>query len=297
MGIIAQPFIWVYHFVKFFFCLPFSILEYAYVGLLTIFDKITHKNKVLKKVEKKQPEDETVQLQAETTQPQDMPEMIENMIPDGIISMKKDNLHDLGKKQSFRYVAKNDAGQTIKSTFDAYGKEEVYNFLKNEGYQVISVEARKVYDIDLFVSRKISASDLSFTLTQLSTYIKAGIPLIDSVRILAKQSTKPEKRKIYEGIVYELLTGENFSTALERQEGVFPRLLINMVKTSELTGDLANTLDDMADYYTSIAETRKQMISAMTYPSVIFVAAIAVIIFILLFVVPQFIEMFENQEA
>lgn len=290
MEMIMQPFIWVYHFVSFFFCLPFTILDYAYTGVLTILDKLTHKNKVLKKVEKK---NETLEVTTKT----DSGETIEDIIPTGIVSMKKDDLKDLGKKQSFRYTVKNSAGQTIKSTFDAYSKEEVYNFLTNEGYQVVSIEARKAYDVDLFVRRKMSASDLAFTLTQLSTYIKAGIPLIDSVRILAKQSTKPEKRKIYENIVYELLKGENFSTALQRQDTVFPRLLINMVKTSEMTGDLASTLDDMADYYTSMAETRKQMISAMTYPTVIFVVAIGVIIFILTFVVPQFVEMFENQDA
>ena len=91
--------------------------------------------------------------------------------------------------------------------------------------------------------------------------------------------------------------GEKFSSALEKQGNVFPKLLINMVKTSEMTGDLSGTLDEMADYYTEIEKTRKQMISAMVYPAVILVLAIAAIIFIVVTVVPQFIEMFRSNNA
>ena len=134
-------------------------------------------------------------------------------------------------------------------------------------------------------------------LTQLSTYVKAGIPLIDSVRILSKQTTKANYRRILDKVVYELIMGEKFSSALEKQGNVFPKLLINMVKTSEMTGDLSGTLDEMADYYTEIEKTRKQMISAMVYPAVILVLAIAAIIFIVVTVVPQFIEMFRSNNA
>ncbi len=286
-----QPFILIYHFVRAVFQLPIQILNYSYTGFLTVIDKLTHQSHSEKRLSKK--------MAPPTASPQENePETIADVLPEGLGFTANDaTIASMEKKISFRYVVKNDAGQTIKSVFEANSSEEVYNFLTNEGYQVVSITARKPYDIDLFSGGRMKAGDLSFSLTQLSTYIKAGIPLIDSVRILAKQSTKPEKRKIYEHIVYELLTGENFSTALERQGKVFPKLLINMIKTAEMTGDLVSTLDDMADYYTSIDQTKKQMISAMTYPLIIFVMAIGVIIFILAFVVPKFVEMFENQDA
>ncbi len=280
MELAMLPFIKVYHLVRFIFNRPFVILNYAHTGFLTIIDKLTHRESTLHKIEQREEDDDD--------------EFI-NLLPEDLV--KDDALDKNVKKISFRYEVKNDANQTIRSVFDATSKEEVEHFLQNEGYTIVSVTPRKSYDIDLFASKKMKAADLSFTLTQLSTYIKAGIPLVDSVRILAKQSVKPEKRKIYESIVYELLMGENFSTALSRQGKVFPRLLINMIKTAEMTGDLAGTLDDMAEYYTSIDQTRKQMISAMTYPSIIFVMAIGVVIFILVFVIPKFIEMFENQNA
>lgn len=213
------------------------------------------------------------------------------------VTLERKKNEELGlKKITWSYVVKNDYNQTIKSVFDAYSKTEVEAFLINEGYQIISISPRKVYEKDLFPTR-LHSGELSFTLTQLSTYIKAGIPLIDSVRILAKQTTNPSKRKIYERLVYDLTTGENFSTALSNQEDIFPKLLINMIRTSEMTGDLPGTLDEMSDYYTSVEETRKQMISALTYPTVILIIALAVVSFILIWVVPSFVEMYAQESA
>ncbi len=213
------------------------------------------------------------------------------------IALQRKKNEALGlKRTTFNYVVKNDYGQTVKSVFDAYSKSEVEAFLTSEGYQIISIEPRKVYEMDFFPA-KLKTGEMAFMLTQLATYIRAGIPLIDSVRILAKQTVNPSKRKIYERVVYDLTTGENFSTALNNQDKVFPKLLINMVKTAEMTGDLPGTLDEMADYFTSIEETKKQMISALTYPAIILVIAVVVVAFILISVVPSFVSMYSENSA
>ena len=202
------------------------------------------------------------------------------------------------KSIQFKYLVKASNGEKIKGTFDAETKDDVRIFLVNGGYEVISIEPAKKWEINITLgSDKISNNDLAFMLTQLSTYVKACIPLIDSVRMLSKQSTKPMHRRILDKVVYELVMGEKFSAALEKQEKVFPKLLINMIKTSEMTGDLAGTLDEMADYYTEIEKSRKQMISAMIYPSVILCLAIAALVFVIVTVVPQFIDMFESNNA
>ena len=198
---------------------------------------------------------------------------------------------------SYRYKAKGINGKIFNATMEGSSISDVTEFLKNEGYEVIDVQPRKAYDIDINIGGKFGAADLSFTLTQLSTYIKAGISLIDSVRILEKQAEKPEHRKVYQKMVYELLKGENLSVAMEKQQDKFPKLLVNMVKTSELTGDLTSVLDDMADYYTSKEETRKTMISAMTYPVIVLLIAICVVVFILTSIVPKFVDMYSANDA
>lgn len=203
------------------------------------------------------------------------------------------------KRVTFDYEIINNFGQTIKSSFDAYTENEVRAFLINEGYQVVSITPRSKLnmEINLFGGKKIDTNKLTFALTQVSTYVKAGIPLVDAIRILAKQTSNKNEKKVYERIVYDLVTGQNFSEALESQADVFPKLLINMVKTAEMTGDLPTVLDEMSDYYKSIEETKKQMITALLYPSIIFIAAIAVVTFCLLYVVPTFTTMYENNNA
>lgn len=206
---------------------------------------------------------------------------------------------DVNKKlPSFRYVVKNSMGDIVKGVFDAEDMAAVRVFLSNEGYEILEIKPRDKFDIDIsFGSSKIPTGDLAFALIQLSTYIKAGIPLIDSMRILSKQTTKPNIKRVYDKVIYELVIGELFSVALEKQGKAFPKFLINMVKTSELTGDLAGTLDEMADYFTQIEKTKKEMRAAMVYPIIIFILVIAVVFFLVLFIVPQFIDMFTNLGA
>src|SRR5574344_1529269 len=90
--------------------------------------------------------------------------------------------------------------------------------------------------------------------------------------------------------------GDNFSDALNKQGDAFPRLLINMVKASELTGELPEALDDMANYYTEAEATRKQMISALTYPSIVLVFAVGVMPLIIVYVIPKFFAIYQPMD-
>ncbi|MBP3461477.1 MAG: type II secretion system F family protein [Bacilli bacterium] len=205
------------------------------------------------------------------------------------------------KKLLYEYVAKDKNGKIIKDYFNAYSKVEVHSYLLSEGYEVYSIRTNKF--IQLFHKNsntnktKFKNKDLIFFLTQLSTYIKAGIPLVESLRIISRQYKKKSYQKIFRSVIYELTIGENFSTAMEKQGVAFPKLLINMVKTAEMTGSLPEVLDDMANYYTEAEATRKQMITAMTYPTLVFIFAIAVMIFIMVYVVPQFVEIYETMDT
>jgi len=201
------------------------------------------------------------------------------------------------KLTSYKYKVKDSRGKIVSNTFEAPTKNDVRVFLENEGYEVVEIKERSKYDIDINLNKKIKNGNLSFMLTQLSTYIKAGVPLINSVRILAKQTNNAAEKKILNKVVYELVVGEKFSVALEKQGNAFPVLLINMVKTSEMTGDLAGTLDEMAAYYTEIEKSRKAMRSALIYPAVILTATIAALGFIIIYVVPQFVGMFQSNNA
>lgn len=280
---VAIPFILIYHIVHYILLSPKRILNYAYSGVLAVIDKLS-RGKVSKRKEEKEKEESAI-LE------------VEAMMNASREATSKKITINKEPEISFRYKIRGSNGKIVNGTFEGPSANEVRIFLQNEGYEVLEVVPRKFYDIDVNIGGKFNAADLSFSLTQLSTYLKAGIPLIDSVRILEKQSEKPEQRKVYQKVVYELLKGENLSTAMERQGSKFPVLLVNMIKTAELTGDLTSVLDDMADYYTSKEETRKQMVSAMTYPVIVLCIAIGVIIFILVSIVPKFVGMYEDNDA
>lgn len=218
------------------------------------------------------------------------------------VEQKKEIIDSMGKTEKqktirYKYTVTDDSGKLIIDYFDAPNQVDVESFLISQGYNIVEVKEDK-WSKQLgkgnVRKKKMSYKELSFFLTQLSTYIKAGIPLTESVIILGKQAKKKPDKNLYNRIVYELNKGLNFSQALEKQGDIFPKLLINMLKTSELTGNLTENLDDMAEYYRTSDENRKQIINAMIYPSVILVVSIAILTFIMLYVVPQFIGIYDQ---
>lgn len=203
----------------------------------------------------------------------------------------------------FYFKAMNPEGKIVDGTMYGYSKLDVNAFLVNDGYDVYIIKTSKLieflYGETTIFKASMSVKDLIFWLTQLSTYLKAGITLTESIKILSKQMGKKDKNKqrSFKAISYELSLGETFSSALEKQGKMFPALLINMLKAAEATGTLIETLDDMANYYTEIDKTRKQMISAMTYPSIIMVFALGVITFIMVYVIPEFVDIYKQSDA
>ena len=200
------------------------------------------------------------------------------------------------KLTRYKYKVKDQTGKIIESYFDAENKIDVESFLLNKSYEIISIEEDKLStSLGLTLgNKKMNAKELNFFLTQLSTYVKSGIPLLDSMEILSRQVKSKNTQMLYRKIVFELSRGVTFSNCLEKQGKVFPKMLINMLKTSEMTGDLTGVLDDMAAYYKRQDSNRKQIINAMTYPSVLMIFAIAVLTFVITYVVPQFTSMYES---
>ena len=215
--------------------------------------------------------------------------------PDGPDAVKSD------KKQAYRYLARNKEGVLVKDYFSAYSKYDVYSYLVAQGMTVYNIETNSM--INFFRkeapvgSVKMKTKDLIFWLTQLSTYIKAGIPLADAVKILAQQDKRKKYKPIYDSLIYELTMGESFSDALGKQGAAFPQLLVNMIKSAEMIGKIEDTLDEMADYYQDIEDTKKAVISAITYPSIVLLFAITVITFMLVYIIPKFKDVFVSMGA
>lgn len=295
-----------------------SIFSYAYIGIkactFDLFVKIYnsmswHLDKAYKRTKedfgynsfseeddtKKEKKQKTYKYSKKTMDKLDKEynELIKDLQTSGATRSKEVNV--------YKYKVQEPNGKITTGTMSGLSKLDINSFLVNEGYKVYSIKTSKMinflYKESSIGGSKLSTKDLLFLLTQLSTYLKAGITLNDSIRILAKQMSKKSSRaKAFNKISYELMLGSSFSAALEKQGNMFPALLINMLKAAEASGTLIETLDDMADYYTEIDNTRKEMKSAMMYPMIVSVFSIGVIIFILSYVIPQFVDIYEKQD-
>ncbi len=202
------------------------------------------------------------------------------------------------EKHTYQYLAKKPGGKLVKGYFNAFSKLDTYSYLVEEGFIVYEIKTSKwisfIHGENKYLAKKMKTKDLVFWLTQLSTYIKAGIPLTDAVKILAKQNKEKRYNSIFDSIIYELTMGESFSEALRKQGTMFPTLLINMLRASEMIGDIEGTLDEMAAYYEETEDTKRAFISALTYPSIIVVFALAVVTFILVWIIPQFVNVYKS---
>lgn len=208
---------------------------------------------------------------------------------------KNNNTSRFEKPLIFNYIAKNKEGEIEKSSIEALSRVDVHSFLLAEGYEVYEITAAKTSgSIIIGGSYKIKRNRLIFYLSQLSAYLKSGIALAEAVKILDDQAKNIKEKKVWRAVYYDLSMGDVLSVAMEKRKDSFPKLLINMIKTAEMTGNLPETLDDMVEYYTESESTKKQMKSAMMYPLVVTIFATVVVTFILMWVVPQFVDIYAD---
>lgn len=133
---------------------------------------------------------------------------------------------------------------------------------------------------------------------QLGTLLQAGVSLARAMNIISEEhGLKPELRELYLDIQATIRQGVPLSEALERQEGVFPVLLINMIRSGEANGTMDQTALRMADYYEKQHKLNGKVKSAMIYPKVLTTLLVFVVIFIMVYLVPQFQEIFDEMES
>lgn len=136
---------------------------------------------------------------------------------------------------------------------------------------------------------------LNFT-NQLAVMIRAGISLQEALESIASQVEKEKFKAILIDIKERIESGSSLSQALGEHPKVFSSLYINMVAAAELSGSLSEMLQQLVDYLDQEAETKSQVVSAMVYPIIILVMAVVCVSFLLLFVLPRFLIVFQGKE-
>lgn len=132
---------------------------------------------------------------------------------------------------------------------------------------------------------------------QLATFIRAGIPILDGIRVIREQSGSSLFRRTLEAIAADLTAGEPISSALARHPRVFPELYVDMVVAAEATGELDVILEQMARYLERGEQTSRRVRQALLYPSLVLSLACVVVFVLITFVLPAFVALFNDFDA
>lgn len=195
-------------------------------------------------------------------------------------------------KRSYRYIAKDAGGRSVKGTAIAADREALYSALHAEGLYLQSAAERREGK-----RRMIKASALSEFCRQLSGLVAAGISIARALSILAKEEgVSEEMERICASMLERVRTGASLADAMEA-ETVFPELALGMIRAGESTGDLDKALKSLADHYEKQHQMEQSVRSAMVYPVVLCVMAVVVIAAIFAFVLPRFQELFTEMET
>lgn len=207
----------------------------------------------------------------------------------------------------FQYKAVSIAGETQEGVLDAPTHAGAIAHIKSLG--LIPIRAAEVGAIvskataandesvgarSMFASRAISQAQLATITRELATLLKAGLPLDRSLEILIQLGEHQAERDLMQSIRNDVRGGAALSKALDSHREVFSRFYINMVKAGEAGGALAGVLMRLADYMERAKELRDTVVSALIYPAILMAVAVLSIIVLLVFVVPQFKQIFDQ---
>ncbi|WP_244998040.1 type II secretion system F family protein [Clostridium bowmanii] len=190
----------------------------------------------------------------------------------------------------------NHQGEKIDGTFKANSQNEVLAMIEDNNYYPIEIkEVLEREQQDLFESfAKVKTKDLYIFCRQFHTMINAGANISNALDVLRKQTENKKLKKCLDEAYDDVQKGISLSEALAKHNDVFPDLLINMINTGEVSGNLDVIMGRMATHFEKENKINNQLKSAMAYPMVLAGLSVVVVIFLLTFIMPTFAGMFEG---
>lgn len=196
----------------------------------------------------------------------------------------------------FSWVGKGRDGKSVKGEMEAASEAAVTTQLRRQGIQPGKIKESgggMSMDINLFAP-KITTKDLVVFTRQFATMIDAGLPLVQCLDILSSQQENSTFKTILLQVKEDVESGSTFADALGKHPKAFNELYVNLVAAGEVGGILDTILNRLAAYIEKALKLKKQVKSAMTYPTTIISIAFVVIAVILVFVIPAFEKMFAD---
>ncbi|OGV63731.1 MAG: pilus assembly protein PilC [Lentisphaerae bacterium RIFOXYC12_FULL_60_16] len=221
----------------------------------------------------------------------------------------------------FKYVAMDSKGAETQGVLDAENQSQAISIIRSKGFFPTKVSDMggaasataasadsKAKSVSASVSRQgkggnkllhmfggtVKPKNLMVFTRQLATLIDAGLPLLKGLRILLKQEKNAALREALNGMGESVEGGGTFSEALGQYPKIFDKLFVNMVRAGEAGGVLEVVLQRLAEFMEKAERIKNRIKSAMIYPVVVLVAAIGILVFLLVNVIPKFAEIFKD---
>jgi len=198
--------------------------------------------------------------------------------------------------EMYKYVGRTASGVLKRGTIEGTSRRDAMNQLREKGISPRELTETKpsIFNRDLAIGNGVKAEDFVIYCRQFATLIRAGITIVDATKILADQTESKGLKKALKQVEQEIRGGLAFSNAVEKHPKIFPPLFANMVRAGEMTGNLDDTLERMASYFEKQHALKKNIQSTMAYPLILTVLIIGVVIFLMVYIIPQFMGIYDQ---
>ncbi|MBP7654221.1 type II secretion system F family protein [Candidatus Dependentiae bacterium] len=188
-------------------------------------------------------------------------------------------------------------GKLAKGKKEEDSLEKIRTYLINCNYYIVSIkEEKRNFKFLKFKSKTIKSDEMFFFFRQLSVLVKAGIPLISALDSIAKLMKSNEYfQSVLTNIIEKIKSGDSFSNSLRVYEQYFKPANINMIEAAEVSGQLELVLDRISVLLQKTEQTKSNIKTAVTYPAVVISVAGLVISFILVFILPKFVSIYQTR--
>ena len=203
---------------------------------------------------------------------------------------------------AFTFTATASDGKSVTNTSEAVSISELRQRLSQQGYTVKEIKPAKEkglkanasVQMPAFVERfqKVKLTELSIFCRQFSTMIDAGVSLVRCLDVLGEQNSSPKLKKIILDLKLEVEAGNMLSKAMSKYPGTFSNLFIGLIRAGEVGGVLEESLQRLSTFLEKDVELRRKVKAALTYPVLVSVVALGIVMFLTIFIVPQFLKMF-----
>lgn len=189
----------------------------------------------------------------------------------------------------YQYEAKTTKGLFVKGTIDVANESAVIAALMKDNYFPVKIkEYKKSENLSLSSLKKVSIKDIAIFCKQFSVIITAGISIMRGLEIVKEQTENSKLKTALEEVFNDVQKGKNLSGAMAKHT-IFPSMLISMIEVGEAAGTLDKILERMSDYYDKEYKLNQKVKQALTYPSVVSIFAVIVVIFLVTKIIPIFV--------